>query len=143
MKKSFFLYTIVIIAIVFSSVSCSKKEAPVAVVSNTALITGKTWIIESVNMAGMNMTSAEIIKNEGGEYQMVLNVDGTITYTDNAGMNPTSGKWAFQTNETQFKVSGINATSYDVNTIDRLSATELWFWHMDGVDKMIMHYKLK
>jgi hypothetical protein len=124
--------------ILFSVASCSKDDE-----SNTALITNKTWVIESVNMAGMNMTAQEILSEEGGEYQMTLKEDGTLTYTDNMGMNPETGKWQFEDNETQFKVFGIDATSSDLNTITRLTSTELWFWHMDGADKMTMHYKKK
>jgi len=114
--------------------------------SNTdevALITDKTWVIESVNMAGMDMTSAEIMATEGAEYQMTLKADGTVTYTDNMGMNPVSGAWKFQKNNNQFVVSGIEVGKSDVNTINKLTATDLWFWHMDGTDKMIMHYKVK
>jgi len=80
---------------------------------------------------------------EGAEYQMTLKADGTVTYTDNMGMNPVSGAWKFQKNNNQFVVSGIEVGKSDVNTINKLTATDLWFWHMDGTDKMIMHYKVK
>ena len=128
----------IVLSVLFSIASCSKDD-----LSKTALITSKTWVIESVNMAGMDLTAAEILADEGGEYQMTLKSDGTLTFTDNMGLNPESGMWQFQENETQFKVYGIDATSSDLNTITRLTATELWFWHMDGSDKMIMHYKVK
>ena len=94
-------------------------------------------------MMGMDFTAAEIIAQEGAEFQMVLNVDGTVKYTDNMGMNPMNGKWQFQENETQFKVSGIDGTNSDLNTITQLTATDLEFWHMDGTDKMTMHYHVK
>lgn len=126
--------------ILFSIASCSKDAA---VTSKTDLITGKTWVLKSVNMAGMDFTAAEIIAQEGAEFQMLLKVDGTVTYTDNMGLNPMNGKWQFQQNETQFKVSGIDGTNSDLNTITQLTATDLEFWHMDGSDKMIMHYKVK
>ncbi len=134
------LKTKLIIAIALVSVglfmaACS--EDPVT------LITDKTWVIESVNMAGMDMTPAEILASEGAEYQMTLKADGTVVYADNMGMNPMTGAWQFQQNKTQFVVSGIEAGKSDVNTINKLTATDLWFWHMDGTDKMIMHYKLK
>jgi len=126
--------------ILFSIASCSKDEA---VTSKTDLITGKTWVLKSVNMSGMDFTAEEIIAEEGAEFQMLLNVDGKVTYTDNMGLNPMTGKWVFQENETQFKVSGIDGTNSDLNTITQLTATDLEFWHMDGSDKMIMHYKAK
>jgi uncharacterized lipoprotein YehR (DUF1307 family) len=139
--KNYFVKIIVLSLIVFSIASCSKKDD--VTTSRTDLITGKTWVISSVSMAGMNYTPAEILTEEGAEFQMVLNVDGTVTFTDNMGMNPMTGKWEFQLNETQFKVSGIDGTNSDLNTITQLTATDLMFWHMDGTDKMIMHYKVK
>jgi hypothetical protein len=124
----------------FSIASCKKDSTTL---TKTQLITGKTWVIQSVNMAGMDYTSEEIITNEGAEYQMVLKVDSTITFTDNKGLNPMTGKWQFQQNETQYKVYGIDGTNSDINTITQLTSTDLIFWHMDGSDKMIMHYKTK
>lgn len=138
--KSYFVRIIALGLILFSIASCSKDEA---LTSKTDLITGKTWVIKSVNMSGMDFTAEEIITEEGAEFQMLLNVDGTVTYTDNMGLNPMNGKWQFQENETQFKVSGIDGTNSDLNTITQLTATDLEFWHMDGSDKMIMHYKTK
>ena len=133
--KSKLIIAIALVSIGFTLASCS--EDPVT------LITDKTWVIESVNMAGMEMTPAEILASEGAEYQMTLKADGTVVYADNMGMNPMTGAWQFQQNKTQFVVSGIETGKSDVNTINKLTATDLWFWHMDGTDKMIMHYKLK
>ncbi len=138
--KSNFVRIIALGLILFSIASCSKDEV---VTSKTDLITGKTWVIQSVNMSGMDFTAAEIIAQEGAEFQMSLKVDGTVTYTDNMGLNPMNGKWQFQVNETQFKVSGIDGANSDLNTITLLTSTDLEFWHMDGSDKMIMHYKTK
>ena len=133
--KSKLIIAIALVSVGFTMAACS--EDPVT------LITDKTWVIESVNMAGMDMTPAEILASEGAEYQMTLKADGTVVYADNMGMNPMIGAWQFQQNKTQFVVSGIEAGKSDVNTINKLTATDLWFWHMDGTDKMIMHYKLK
>jgi len=138
--KSNFVRILALGLILFSIASCSKDAA---VTSKTDLITGKTWVIKSVNMSGMDFTAVEIIAEEGAEFQMLLNVDGTVTYTNNMGLNPMNGKWQFQENETQFKVSGIDGTNSDLNTITQLTATDLEFWHMDGSDKMIMHYNTK
>lgn len=133
--KSILLIPIVLVTVGLFVTACSNTD-------EVALITDKTWVIESVNMAGMDMSAAEILATEGAEYQMTLKADGTVTYTDNMGMNPVSGTWKFQKSNTQFVVSGEVGKS-DVNTINKLTATDLWFWHMDGIDKMIMHYKLK
>ena len=133
--KSKLIIAIALVSVGFTMAACS--EDPVT------LITDKTWVIESVNMAGMDMTPAEILASEGAEYQMTLKADGTVVYADNMGMNPMTGAWQFQQNKTQFVVSGIETGKSDVNTINKLTATDLWFWHMDGTDKMIMHYKLK
>lgn len=119
----------------FLTTSCTEDPA--------GLITEKTWVLASVNMAGMDMSPAEILATEGSEYQMTLKTDGTIIFADQNGQNPMSGVWQFQQNKTQFVVSGFEAGKSDVNTINVISATDLWFWHMDGADKMIMHYKVK
>jgi len=138
--RSFYLVIIAFGLILFSIASCNKDEA---VQTKTTLISGKTWVIKSVNMAGMDFTAEKILTDEGAEFQMLLNADGTVTYTDNMGLNPMIGKWEFQVNETQFKVSGIDGTNSDINTITQLNSTDLEFWHMDGSDKMTMHYKIK
>jgi hypothetical protein len=140
--KTLKLNSILTIAAIFTVVffsACTKANDP----SVTSLITDKTWVIEAVNMAGMDMTPAEILTSEGTQFQMTLKADGTLVYADNMGMNPMNGKWVMQLNDTQFVVSGIDAGMTDVNTITKLTSTELWFWHMDGADKMTMHYKLK
>jgi len=129
------IVTTILLSVGFLTASCA--EDPVT------LITDKTWVIESVNMAGMDMTAAEILAEEGAEFQMTLKADGTMVYADNMGLNPVSGTWQFQQNNKQFVVSGIEAGKSDENTINKLTATDLWFWHMDGTDKMIMHYKSK
>jgi hypothetical protein len=134
--KSILIIPIVLATVGLFTTACSNTD-------EVALITDKTWVIESVNMAGMNMTAAEILTEEGSEYQMTLKADGTVVFTDNTGMNPMTGKWKFQKNNTQFVVSGIDGANSDLNTINKLTATDLWFWHMDGNDKMIMHYKVK
>ena len=131
--KFFVAFTLLISIVLFSS--CNKDEL--------SLITDKTWVLTSVNMGGMDMTPTEILAEEGAEYQMVLNADGTVTYMDNMGMNAMHGKWVFLKNNTQFEISGIKAGESDLNTINKLTATDLWFWHMDGTEKMIMHYKVK
>ena len=133
--KSRLILAIALVSVGFFVVAC--EEDP------TALLTDKTWVIASVNMAGMDMTPAEILASEGTEYQMTLKANATIVFADNNGQNPVSGVWQFQQNKTQFVVSGIETGKSDVNTINKLTATDLWFWHMDGTDKMIMHYKLK
>ncbi len=138
LKLNSILTIAAIIAVVFFS-ACNKTSDP----SVTSLITDKTWVLEAVNMAGMDMTPAEILASEGAEYQMTLKADGTLVYADNMGMNPINGKWVMQLNDTQFVVSGIDPGMTDTNTITKLTNTELWFWHMDGADKMTMHYKLK
>ena len=141
--KNLKIYSIRILAVVlilFLIASCKKDDAAP---TKKELITGKTWVIQSVNMAGKDYTAQEILTNEGAEFQMVLKVDSTITYSDDKGLNPMTGKWQFQENETQFKVYGIDATNSDLNTITQLTTVDLEFWHMDGIDKMIMHYKIK
>ena len=137
--KTNFINTVLFLTIVFSLASCSKKDDPI----DPTQLANKTWVIEAVNMAGMDMTVQEILAEESAEFQMTLKMDSTITFTDHEGLNPKMGKWQFQENQTQFKVYGIDADKSDVNTIIKLTGTELWFWHMDGTDKMTMHYKLK
>ena len=95
--KSYYPGIIAIELILFSIASC-KKDA--AVQTKTELISGKTWVIKSVNMAGMDFTAQEILAQEGSEFQMSLNAARTVTYMDNMGMNPMHGNWQFQTNET-------------------------------------------
>ena len=77
--KSRLLIPVLLTLVGFFAASCS--EDPVT------LITDKIWVIESVNMAGMDMTPAEILASEGAEYQMTLKADGTVVYADNMGMN--------------------------------------------------------
>ena len=133
--KSRLILAIALVSVGFIVTACTEDP--------TGLLTDKTWVIESVNMAGMDMTPTEILSNEGSEYQMTLKADGTLIFADNMGMNPMTGTWQLQQNKTQFVVSGIEAGKSDVNTINKVTATDLWFWHMDGTEKMIMHYKVK
>jgi hypothetical protein len=140
--KSSVLKAVVLFSILIVVASCSKSEDPANTI-DTSFLTGRTWELQSVNMAGMEMSGQAMITSEGAEYQMTIHSDSTITYMDNMGMNPMSGKWKFQNNMTQFMVYGVEAGKSDMNTIDKLTSTELWFWHMDGMDKMTMRYKAK
>jgi hypothetical protein len=133
--KSRLILAIALVSVGFFVAGCAEDP--------TALLTDKTWVIESVNMAGMDMTPAEILTNEGSEYQMTLKADGTLIFADNMGKKQMTGTWQFQQNKTQFVVSGFEVGKSDVNTINKVTSTDLWFWHMDGTDKMIMHYKVK
>jgi len=139
--KSSVLKAVVLFSMFIVVASCSKTDEPNTI--DTSFLTGRTWELQSVNMAGMEMSGQAMLADEVAEYQMTIHADSTITYMNNMGMNPMMGKWKFQNNMTQFMVYGVEAGKSDLNTIEKLTSTELWFWHMDGTDKMTMRYKAK
>lgn len=140
--KSSLLKAVVLFSMLIVITSCSKSDDSVNTI-DTSFLTGRTWELQSVNMAGMEMSGQAMLADEGAEFQMTIHADSTITYMDNMGLNPMMGKWKFQNNMTQFMIYGVEAGKSDLNTIEKLTNTELWFWHMDGTDKMTMRYKAK
>ena len=139
--KSSVMKVVILFSMLIVVASCSKTDEPNTI--DTSFLTGRTWELQSVNMAGMEMSGQAMLADEGAEFQMTIHADSTITYMDNMGMNPMMGKWKFQSNMTQFMVYGVETGKSDLNTIEKLTSTELWFWHMDGNDKMTMRYKAK
>ena len=140
--KSSVMKVVILFSMLIVVASCSKTDDPANSI-DTSFLTGRTWVLQSVNMAGMEMSAQDVLSTEGTEFQMTIKSDSTLTFTHNMGMNPMMGKWKFQNNMTQFMVYGVEAGKSDLNTIEKLTSTELWFWHMDTDGKMIMRYKVK
>jgi hypothetical protein len=95
----------------------------------------------------MDMTPAEIAMDQGGtNVSNTFDKDGNFSYTmsDSSGtMMNGSGKWEFADNANGIKIFGVMGLASETSTILKLTSDEFWYWHLDGSNKMEMHWKAK
>jgi hypothetical protein len=147
MKKINFIILVSVVAAV-TLIGCKKyADGPtISLESKTARL-ARTWTIDKVMLNDMDMTAAEIAMDQGGtNVTNTFAKDGgcTVTMTDSAGMMETNtGKWQFANNDKDITISGMMGQASETSTILKLTSDEFWYWHMDGNDKMEMHWKAK
>jgi hypothetical protein len=139
---------IVIIAVAITFAGCKKYDdgPSFSLKSKTARL-ARTWTIDKVMLNSIDMSPAEITMDQGGTNVTNTFTKGggcTVTMNDSSGMMHTnSGKWAFANNDKEITISGMMGLASETSTILKLTSDEFWYWHMDGSDKMEMHWKAK
>ena len=147
MKKGKIISGLFLGSIVLFFASCGKYEdgPSISLRSRTERLC-HTWVIEKVLVNSTVLTSDQIAMDEGKNVEMTLAKNGTLIMSsvDSTGQTVAmTGKWAFQNSDKEVKISIDGETAFDTDVILKLTNTEFWFWHMDGTDKMEMHWKTK
>ena len=134
MKNSKKLIVLLILAgsLVFGSESCKKYDegSLISFKSRTDRV-ANMWKVDNYKKNGNDYTSLVT------DYREVFTTAGDYSYT--WGVLSGTGKWAFQNNDSEIKLTGIdNQASYTL-VILKLEEKAFWYYYMDGSDKKEYH----
>ena len=90
-----------------------------------------TWNVDNYKINGVDCTSLV------SGYTETFTTDGNYSFSF-AGMVGT-GKWAFQNNDAEIRITGIDNMSSETLYILKLEEKEFWYYYMDGNDKNECH----
>jgi hypothetical protein len=130
-KKNLLIYTML-----FSlAVTGCKKEYEygprISLLSRTKRVSDK-WTVEQLMINGVDQTGTV-----PAGYSETYTKDGNYSYTSNAGSG--SGKWTFQNNDLEIKVSGVSGKSSETLYILKLKGDHFWYYVLVGSDKYEYH----
>lgn len=112
--------------------SCKKyPEGPVLSLHSRAERVANTWKVDNYKVNGDDYTSlvtgySETFSKEGAYSYSWGNVHG-------------SGTWAFQNNEAEVRITGVDNQSSETLVILKLEEKQFWYYYMDGNDKKEFH----
>jgi hypothetical protein len=112
---------------------CKKYEdgPRISLLSRTKRVSD-TWTVQQLLVNGVDQTSTV-----PAGYSETYTKDGAFSFTSNAGSG--SGKWAFQNNDLEIKVSGVSSKSSETLFILKLKGDHFWYYAMVGSDKYEYH----
>ena len=131
-KTKFVLFTIIIVFMLPVMQSCKKyPDGPViSLISRTDRV-ANTWKVDNYKLNGTDYTS--LVTNYSETYSKA----GAYTYA--WGVLSGSGKWEFQNNDNEIKITGTDNQSSETLVILKLEEKEFWYYYMDGNDKKEYH----
>jgi hypothetical protein len=112
--------------------SCKKySEGPAISLRSKAERVANTWKIENYKINGSDYTSlvagyVETFSKDGNYSYSWISVSGT-------------GKWAFQNDDKEVRITGIDNKSSQTLYILKLKENQLWYYYMDGNDRKEFH----
>jgi hypothetical protein len=132
MKKLNSSIIIIISALLVVFTGCKKyDEGPgISLRSKTERV-ANTWKIEYTATNGVDYTSYFT------DYTMTFTKGGEYSFT--WGSLTGSGKWEFQNDKNDIKISGVSNQSSETIHILKLKEKEFWYYSMDGNDRTDVH----
>lgn len=112
--------------------SCKKYESgpALSLQSRTARV-ANTWKVDNYKVNGNDYTSLMT------GYSETFTKDGIYSYEWSVFGG--TGKWEFQQQDEQIKISGIDTQPSQTLYILKLESKEFWYYYMDGNDKKEFH----
>ncbi len=128
----FVLFTIIIVFMLPVMQGCKKyQDGPmISLVSRTDRV-ANTWKVDNYKLNGTDYTS--LVTNYSETYSKA----GDYSYV--WGLLSGSGKWAFQNNDAEVRITGTDNQSSVTLVILKLEEKEFWYYYMDGNDKKEYH----
>ena len=116
----------------FGIQSCKKySDGPMISLNSRTERVANTWKVDNYKINGNDYTS------------LVSNYTETYTtggdYSFQWGIISGTGKWAFQNNDAEIRITGIDNQSSETLYIQKLEEKQLWYYYMDGNDKKELH----
>lgn len=112
--------------------SCSKyPEGPAISLRSRAERVANTWKVENYKINETDYTSLV------AGYEQTFSKSGAYSFS--WGSTSGSGNWAFQNDEAEIRITGVNTTSSETLFIVKLKEKEFWYYIMDGNDKHEYH----
>lgn len=112
--------------------SCQKYEdGPAISLRTRTQRVCNTWKIDSYKFNGNDYTS--LAQDYTETYTKAMN------YSFTWGVLNGSGKWAFQNNDMEIRITGTDNQSSETLFIQKLEEKQFWYYYMDGTDKYEYH----
>ncbi len=112
--------------------SCKKyPDGPVFSIHSRTERVANTWKVDNYKENGNDFTSLV------AGYTETYTKDGNYSYT--WGNFSGTGKWEFQNNDAEIRITGINNQSSETLYILKLEEKQFWYYYMDGNDKKEFH----
>lgn len=133
MKNKVSIFIIMVSGLLIPTIQSCKKypDGPAISFRSRAERVANTWKVDNYKINGNDYTS--LVAN----YTETYTKDGNFSYTW-AGLSGT-GKWAFQNNDNEIRIIGINNQSSETLYIQKLEEKQFWYYYMDGNDKKEFH----
>lgn len=112
--------------------SCSKyEEGPLISLRSRNERVSNTWKVENYKVDGKDLTS--LVTN----YKETFTKGGAYSYS--WGSINGSGTWAFQNNDMEIKLVGVDNQSSHTLIIQKLEEKSFWYYYMEGNEKHELH----
>ena len=108
--------------------SCKKyPDGPALSLRSKTARVANTWKVENYKENGNDYTSLV------AGYMETYSKDGNYSYS--WGILSGTGKWAFQNDDKEIRITGINNQSSTTLYILKLQEKEFWYYYMDDNDR--------
>jgi len=134
MKNKIKLASLIILSglMLFSIQACKKySDGPLISLSSRTARVANTWKVDNYKINGDDFTS--LIAG----YTETYTKDGNYYYT--FGSLSGTGTWAFQNNDQEVRITGIDHQSSETLYILKLEEKQFWYYYMDGTDTKEFH----
>ncbi len=112
--------------------SCKKyPDGPMISLRTRTERVANTWKVDNYKRNGTDYTSTM------GGYTETFTKDGNYSYSWH--ILGGTGKWAFQNNDKEIALTGLNNQSNYTIVILKLEEKQFWYYYMDGNDKKEFH----
>lgn len=132
-KKKISVLIILLAGLMIPTLQSCKKypDGPLISLRSRTERVANTWRVDNYKENGKDYTS--LVMN----YTETYSKDGNYSYS--WGILSGTGKWAFQNNDKEIKLNGINNQSSQTLFILKLEEKQFWFYYMDGNDRKEFH----
>jgi hypothetical protein len=132
-RKKISIFAIIFAGLIIPAIqSCQKyPDGPFISFRTRTARVANTWKVDNYKKNGNDYTSLM------GGYTETYSKDGNYSYS--WGNLSGTGKWAFQNNDKEIKLNGINNQSSQTLVILKLEKKQFWYYYMDGNDKKEFH----
>ncbi|HEX4887812.1 MAG TPA: lipocalin family protein [Luteibaculaceae bacterium] len=132
MKTKAFLPCLVLFTLFVAG--CSKyEEGPAFSLRSKTARLANEWKVEAFLINGVDQTASI----SGENYLETFDKDGNYSFKSASGDG--TGKWEFQEDKEQIKVSGVDSQSSETYFILKLKEKEFWYYVMDGGERYEFH----
>jgi len=131
-KKLTVILMLIVFAVVPAIQSCKKyTDGPAISLRSKTERVANTWKVDNYKVNGDDYTSFV------SEYYETYTKEGNFSYS--WGSFSGDGKWAFQNDKEEIKITGINNQSSQTLFILKLEEKQFWYYYMDGNDRKEFH----
>jgi hypothetical protein len=131
-KNKIAVLIILLAGIVVGIDGCQKyPDGPMFSIHTRTERVSNTWKVDNYKINGDDYTSLT------SGYTETYSKDGNYSFS--WGNLAGTGKWAFQNNDQEIRITGTSNQSSETLYILKLEENEFWYYYMDGNDKKEFH----